>query len=160
MGRGHWVRMAINLCHSWRQDEDSERFHFIYIFCLVFTTQYIRCVCRFRILHLSYFIPPIKICNSQRKIYENLISGGYLANGNVRPSLLAPPPPPLIRSRISWRVRPSSCSFASSMIVWMRPGRMSGFSCSKRSGTRSEMIWLARSPRSPPPRRPSKFTWK
>jgi hypothetical protein len=49
LGRGHWVRVAINLCNSWRQDKDSGWFLFIYILCLIFTTQYMYCAFRFRI---------------------------------------------------------------------------------------------------------------
>lgn len=79
LGRGHWIRMAHNLCNSWRQDEGSEWFHFIYILCLLFTTEYIHCVCRFRIWHLSHYMPLIKICNVQIiEIWEHLISGGRM----------------------------------------------------------------------------------
>lgn len=160
LGRGHGVRMVINLCNSWRQDEDSECFHFIYIICLVLTTQCLHCVCRVRILHFSHFIPLIKICNGQIiEICEHLISGGRLnVSTAVIYTLLTPPP--LIRSSRSWSVRPSSFSFARSMTNWMMSGRRVGFSSSTRSGIISETIWLAISPRSPPPRRPSKLTWK
>jgi hypothetical protein len=45
-------------------------------------------------------------------------------------------------------------------MTWMTPGRTVGFSSSTRSGIISETISLTRSPSSPPPRRPSKLTWK
>lgn len=161
LGRGHWVRMAFNLCSSWRQDEDSEWFHFIYILYLDFTTQYIHCVCRVRILYLSHFIPLIKIYNGQIiEIWENLISGGQLNVSVAVIYFLLNIPPPLIRSRISWSVTPSSRSFARSMTSWMTSGRTVGLNSSTRSGIKSERIWLTRSPRSPPPRIPSKSTWK
>jgi hypothetical protein len=53
-----------------------------------------------------------------------------------------------------------SFSFARSMTAAIISGRTVGFSSVTRSGISSETISLARSPRSPPPRSPSKLTWK
>jgi hypothetical protein len=93
--------MDINLCNSRRQDEDIEWFHFIYIFCLIFTTKYIHCICRFRILHLSPFIPLVKICNGRSiEICEYFVSGSQF-NVSVAVIYSSLVPPPLIKSRMS-----------------------------------------------------------